>query len=365
MDVFQHCRRYAPFIAAEILLLPVVLPPVVETLDDVVEKAYAAPGQMVDVGGHLLHVYCRGAGSPTVFLESGMASNWTLWEPVFAETSRNHRVCVYDRAGYGWSEPGPMPRTGQRIVDDLHALLRSRQMRETRYVLVAHSFGTYPARMIASEDPSLISALVLVEPANEDEDEQGLFWDARGWVKNVPDPARPRTARNDFFHLPGTRPLGTFHLRQLLKGRFGMPREVRSMPDEFQNRWTLGTPVRQRLAEESEDEMKSDFAKMMHSHPLPPDVRLRVIVGRYAESPRGFHDPQDPKLLATTKPPEFMARREMLAHSVANGRLIEAVHSGHFAHVDEPGVVIGVLKEILETNRPVFSGHLQQRDRAQ
>ena len=73
---------------------------------------YPPPGQMVDVGGHRLHVHCIGTGSPTVVLEAA-APGWSLyWSLVQPEVAKVTRVCAYDRAGLGWSERGPLPRTG-------------------------------------------------------------------------------------------------------------------------------------------------------------------------------------------------------------------------------------------------------------
>jgi hypothetical protein len=77
-------------------------------------KAYPMPGQLIDVGGHSLHLNRTGSGSPTVVLEPGggeMSSNLGWITPAVA---RDTRVCVYDRAGRGWSEPADTPRTARR-----------------------------------------------------------------------------------------------------------------------------------------------------------------------------------------------------------------------------------------------------------
>src|SRR5262249_38349957 len=97
-------------------------------------------GQMVDARGHRLHLYCVGEGSPTVILESGhgaVALHWTL---VQAAVSTTVRTCAYDRAGLGWSELGPNPRTPQRIAEELHTLLENAGI-EPPYVMVGHSIG--------------------------------------------------------------------------------------------------------------------------------------------------------------------------------------------------------------------------------
>src|ERR1700685_1952995 len=68
------------------------------------------PGKLIDVGGYRLHLYCTGAGSPTVVMEA-MSGGWSVyWSTVQPEIAKMTRICSYDRAGYGWSDPGPTPR---------------------------------------------------------------------------------------------------------------------------------------------------------------------------------------------------------------------------------------------------------------
>jgi len=84
---------------------------------------YPPVGQMVDVGGYRLHLYCQGRGSPTVLIEAGQGDFGLSWGLVQPEAAKSTRVCVYDRAGLGWSDPSPRPRTVQVMVDELHTLL--------------------------------------------------------------------------------------------------------------------------------------------------------------------------------------------------------------------------------------------------
>ena len=84
-----------------------------------------APGKLVDVGGRKLHLYCTGQGGPTVILEAGAGSfsiDWALVQPEIAKTTR---VCSYDRAGYGWSDPGPEWDTVEQVAHDLETALRN------------------------------------------------------------------------------------------------------------------------------------------------------------------------------------------------------------------------------------------------
>src|SRR5437870_6862433 len=86
-------------------------------------RQYPPPGKLVDVGGYRLHLNCTGEGSPTIVMEAGGAAwsiGWSRVQPAIAQLTR---ACSYDRAGYGWSDPSPTPRTSKQIVSDLHSLL--------------------------------------------------------------------------------------------------------------------------------------------------------------------------------------------------------------------------------------------------
>jgi pimeloyl-ACP methyl ester carboxylesterase len=125
-------------------------------------KAYPPPGQLIDVGGHRLHLSCTGSGTPTVVLEPGggeMSSNLGWITPAVA---RNTRVCVYDRAGRGWSEPADTPQDGAQIATDLHTLLQRGHVLGP-YVLAGHSFGGLYVLTFAARYPGEVAGMVLVD----------------------------------------------------------------------------------------------------------------------------------------------------------------------------------------------------------
>jgi pimeloyl-ACP methyl ester carboxylesterase/FtsH-binding integral membrane protein len=125
-------------------------------------RVYAMPGQLVDVGGHRLHLSCTGEGSPTVVLEpgaGGMSSTMGLIAPAVA---RDTRVCVYDRAGRGWSDPAEGTQDGTRIATDLHTLLHTAGI-PGPYLLAGHSFGGLYVRSYAAQYPDDVAGLVLVD----------------------------------------------------------------------------------------------------------------------------------------------------------------------------------------------------------
>jgi pimeloyl-ACP methyl ester carboxylesterase len=134
-----------------------------ETVGEALDaKSYPMPGQLIDVGGHSLHLRCTGSGSPTVVLEPGsgeMSANMGWIAPGVAAKTR---VCVYDRAGRGWSQPATTPQDGAQIATDLHTLLQRGQV-PGPYVLAGHSFGGVYVLAFAARYPDDVAGLVLVD----------------------------------------------------------------------------------------------------------------------------------------------------------------------------------------------------------
>ena len=135
------------------------------------ERKYPPPGRLVDVGGYRLHVHCSGSegtnGGPTVVMDAGIGECSIGWSLVQPEIAKFARVCTYDRAGLGWSDPAPTARTSQQIVNEMHALLTQAGV-EPPYVMVGHSFGGLNVRLYASQFPEEAAGLVLVDSAHED-----------------------------------------------------------------------------------------------------------------------------------------------------------------------------------------------------
>ena len=125
-------------------------------------RTYPMPGQLVDVGGHRLHLHCTGSGGPTVVLEPGQggASSDLGW--VAPAVARDSTVCVYDRAGRGWSDASDGPQDAARIAADLHTLLERAQV-PGPYVLAGHSFGGLYVQTFAATYPDQVAGLVLVD----------------------------------------------------------------------------------------------------------------------------------------------------------------------------------------------------------
>ena len=121
---------------------------------------------MVDVGGRRLHINCRGQGNPVVVMDAGRGNSSATWNLVQPEVAKFARVCVYDRAGLGSSEPDVQPRTTQQMVADLHALLTKAEIKSP-YIMVGHSWGGMNVRLYASQYPRDVVGMVLVDSAHE------------------------------------------------------------------------------------------------------------------------------------------------------------------------------------------------------
>src|SRR5438309_5962518 len=122
---------------------------------------YPAPGKLVDIGGYRLHINCTGTGSPTVILDAGLGGTSLDWSKVQPAVAGFTRVCSYDRAGYGWSDTGPGPRTSQQIVKELHLLLVHAQI-SGPYLLVGHSLGGLNMRLYAYRYPGEVAGMDLL-----------------------------------------------------------------------------------------------------------------------------------------------------------------------------------------------------------
>ena len=123
----------------------------------------------IDVGGYRLHMLCAGTGSPTVVIDSGLATDTSLWGSVLLKASKISRICAYDRAGMGESDaPLKKPRTSQDMVDDLHTLLSTTN--SPPYVLVGWSVAGLNVRLFAHQYPAEVAGIVFVDAVHPDQD---------------------------------------------------------------------------------------------------------------------------------------------------------------------------------------------------
>jgi pimeloyl-ACP methyl ester carboxylesterase len=131
-------------------------------------RRFPPPGQLVDVGGYKLHILCSGQGPVTVVIDAGLGDWSTSWSLVQPDLARYTKVCTYDRAGYGWSDAGPKPRSSQKIANELHVLLTNAGIHGP-YVLVGHSFGGFNVREYYHFFPQDVKGVVLVDSSHPEQ----------------------------------------------------------------------------------------------------------------------------------------------------------------------------------------------------
>jgi pimeloyl-ACP methyl ester carboxylesterase len=129
------------------------------------QSRYPAPGRMVEVNGHRMHLDCSGHGSPTAVLFNGMGEVSASWFRITTAVARTGRVCAFDRAGQGWSDDAEHPQDGVTAAKDLHALLADAG-EQGPYVLVGHSIGGTYAMTYAARYPAQVAGMVLLDSSS-------------------------------------------------------------------------------------------------------------------------------------------------------------------------------------------------------
>jgi len=161
---------------------------------EVEDRGAASFDKLVDVGGgRRLHINCSGMNferSPTLVLESGAGNDSTVWKSVQPKVAKFTRVCSYERAGLGSSDPVPALRTIVALTEELHTLLVNAKVTGP-YILVGHSLGGILSRLYSSYYPAEVVGMVLVDSAHEDEPDRGLALMPPDMLKEMFKQAKP------------------------------------------------------------------------------------------------------------------------------------------------------------------------------
>lgn len=294
---------------------------------DALAKQYPAPGQLVDVGGYKMHLHCTGHGSPTILMDAGNNEFSTTWAAVQPELQQVAQVCVYDRAGFGWSESSPSPRTSETMVKELHTLLVNASV-EGPYVLVGHSFGGMNMRLYAQRYPADVAGMVLVDSAHE---EQTLRVPA---MKNAVAPLL-----SQFRVLAMMNSLGLLALS---------PEDIpsRGLPDEAlaQYRAILATSHYFETAIAETEALEQSFAEVRAAKITSfGDLPLVVISRGMSDPLPGFSEAEAQQYEQAWQ----VMQSELVALST-NSRQVIAEQSGHYIQLQQPQLVIEAVVQVVE-----------------
>lgn len=286
-----------------------------------------APGQMVNAGGSSMHIHCMGKGSPTVILAAGLDDFSIFWSLVQPETAQTTRVCSYDRAGLGWSEPSSSPRTSETMVDELHELLVNARV-DPPYVLVGHSFGGALMRLYAHKHPNDIAGMVLVDAAPDD-----LFARVPSW-------------------------------RNAIEGKLGLYRTLAPLsswgvlafaPESIPNRGMSEDVLAQyRAIAVSTQYFQTGIAENKAFENNLAEIRAKNI--NLGATPlvvisRGYWEPM-PGFSASENQQAWQAWQEMqveLLSLSSNSRQIIATESEHSIQLQQPELVIDAIQQLVDT----------------
>lgn len=264
------------------------------------------------------HLACRvsGSGTDLVVLEAGLAAGAAFWDLVQRELAREAHVVSYDRAGYGASDPGPVPRTLDRLAEDLAAVVASTP--HERLVLVAHSWGGPIARSYASRlaGGETLLGLVLVDPVDE---------------------------HADFYHSTLNRVLtllqaaGAPVLRRLGLLRHAARRAMRGLPEPALTEAADAISTREAVRAMTQEDrvLSAELARLLRRPLRPARIPVRVIsAGRPSPGGKGV------RRALTAVHRHFAARP-------ADGEHMVAHRSGHLIPISEPQLVVAQVRELL------------------
>lgn len=309
------------------------------------EPPHPPPGRLVDVGGWRLHLHCTGTSRPsrpTVVLEAGLGDFSVEWSLVQPDVAAFARVCTYDRAGDGWSEMGPHPRTMRQIVFELHTLLE-RAGERPPFLLVGHSYGAWLVRSYQATYPSEVAGLVLVESGANDP--MRMMPDGRLVRSSELATGRP---------IPPVKTAGPLResdipAAALAQMRAGLaaasatanrpPRDKLPPAARAMRTWALGRlgHVAAAVNPVEHEEVAELRARARIEHSLGA-LPLVVVT-------RGLPDERGPD--AARLEAEHRSDQAAMAGMSRRGRQIVAARSGHHVQLDEPALVVATIRDVL------------------
>ncbi|HLJ42034.1 MAG TPA: alpha/beta hydrolase [Candidatus Acidoferrales bacterium] len=316
------------------------------------DAVYARPGQLVDAGGFRLNLYCMGSGSPTVVFDSGWGDWAPVWSKVQPEVAKWTRACSYDRAGYGFSDPGPMPRTSVRIAEELHTALHHAGITGP-YILVGSAFGGDNVRIFADLYMSEVAGLVLDDADPNDLEPKAMQEDSHRAQAEIPSDLRD--CRNLIAeHKPLPAQSGTGQSPQTCAQHFfsrGFP-EVAWSPELSAKLLEISeTRVAMYDAAASEMEQTAAGETYLQQHRRSFGSRpIRVLTsGNHGVGHLERKPPDTPKHLKYEQETTRAQARWLTLSS--NSKQIFTHNSSEYIQFDEPETVINAIREVYNQAR--------------
>lgn len=301
------------------------------------------PGTLIDVGGFRLHLSCSGHGRPAVILDSALGGSSVSWSHVQPELARMTRVCSYDRAGFGWSEAGPLPRTAGRMAGELRMLL-DRARVAPPFVFVGHSFGGLIGHVFTARFRADVAGLVLVDPAQAED------WATPAAKEQVKIDRGVRLCR----HGATAARLGLARVVAALVsfGAYGVARGLvkvlshggLSRDDEgiLAPVWKLPPEARKPLKQFwTQERFFTALGSQIESICTSAQEALDAMAGGYGDLPMVT-------ISSTNASPYRLRQQERLAALSTRGRHLVAANSGHWIPLDEPRIVVDAVYSLLE-----------------
>ena len=345
MKFSKIVSRLAPHIISGLIALLLVVP--IEARPNKNAHKYSPLGRLVDAGGHHLHLYCTGTGGPAVVIENGTGDFSFDWSLVQPSVSQFTQVCTYDRAGYAWSEPGPKPRTFQQLTMELRTALHNAGVKGP-YILVGQSYGGFVVRAFARYYPKEVAGMVLVDAVNEDSrviiNNKAVRIREMAQGRPFPPPQLsklPKAQGRSSLPSAGTAGSAETSLEAPLDK---LPRAVQQI-----RLWAQARPEYENARSAELDWSPEELARMYANRGKPEymlgDIPLIVLT----RGSGGYSD--EPDVSAQQLEEERLRLQEELAHLSRNSKQIIAKNSGHNIHLEDPGLVIDAIRQVVKAVR--------------
>ena len=299
---------------------------------------YPAPGELVEVDGTRMHIRCEGTGSPTAVMEAGSGDCSLSWALVQQNVSAFTRVCTYDRQGYGWSDPVSGPLTASNLTGRLHTLL-SRANVSPPYVLVGHSLGGVYVRYYTHRYPDEVAGMVLVDPGSE--------WQMiRTGVNFTREQKAAISLKTSLLRGMGKEAAnGTFVKNLSLFQNYCNPKLPAYEYHAFQALLATEPSFWDACAVEGEsgfsiwEEVSRENITSLGTIPL--------IVVSYGRDMGFSTDPDENKYANTV----FRTLQKEMAAESLQGKYLIATGSSHYIQIDEPALVTGAIRSVVNATR--------------